>query len=208
MTCLVFGSSHANRIYKNLKASAKAKTTFSKFLNCTKSGATYYDLQLPILECEKLTSKDLIVAQLFGNDIMEKNIFVEKKLGKRIIHCTKFVPKNETYIESLYENFKNKVKDLKCQIILFTNPFRYLHCCKKHFSSHKGLRQFQKRQNKKLKLYFRSSNVDVKDMAIGKKTQNIHRYLEDCVHFYNKFYKKVVLQLVKIYSRAQAVGDL
>ncbi len=49
------------------------------------------------------------------------------------ICLTKCVPNPLSSIQKLYENLKEKLKELKCHKYVITNPYRYLYCCPEHY---------------------------------------------------------------------------
>ena len=87
----VLGSSHAFRI---LKAVTRNKQITDTFLvsGTVKPGAKLADLNFPIQKLASFNESDILLIQLFGNELIKRNIKVENKNGKRTIHLTAFEP--------------------------------------------------------------------------------------------------------------------
>ena len=146
-TVHIFGSSHANRIFNSFEKQCLKNTNLQKTV---KPGALVKDLS--VKEIKTLTSKDTLIVQLFGNEIIHKNIAVERKGNGKIIHLTKFIPKSQHQILDSYAYIQNVLKQVKAKVIFIDNPIRHLKCCKKHNQA--SLFTFQARQNKILKRFF------------------------------------------------------
>ena len=67
---LVLGSSHAQRIHRAIQRSNLYKKY--EILTCFKSGARIFDLDLSVLA--GLSKDDIIVIQLFGNELLKRAI--------------------------------------------------------------------------------------------------------------------------------------
>ena len=66
-TLHIFGSSHANRIYNSFRKQGLKNTTLQKTV---KPEAVVKEL--PIKNIQNLGTKDILIVQLFGNEIIHK----------------------------------------------------------------------------------------------------------------------------------------
>jgi hypothetical protein len=69
---VIIGSSHAKRIFYALKKKEEIRKCFF-ILNEAKSGSLYEQNTIPNY-VNKLTEKDILILQLFGNDWLQKYI--------------------------------------------------------------------------------------------------------------------------------------
>ena len=202
---VVIGASHAKRL-ANLFRSNKHFRKFFEIHDFSKPGTTCENTLLPNLN--NYSSNDVLILSLFGNDLMKKNIFIEKKDKTKIFHLTKYEPSS---IESLREKFL-KIKEylatcnMKCYII--DNVLRHLFCCRKH--RFPGLRQFQNLVNKELHIFFNNTNVTVlshlklmKFPENWKNSKKYVRFLEDKVHLKRRYYSKMVDGIWKIICQTE-----
>ena len=191
-TIHIFGSSHANRIYNSFIKQGLKNTIVQKTV---KPGAVVKDL--PIRNIQKLGSKDILIVQLFGNEIIHKNITVEKRPKGKTIHLTKFEPKSQQQILESYTYIYKVFKTVKAKIVIIDNPVRHLKCCSKHI--HTGLLTFQARQNKILKRFFQEYTVLKHEHLIGYKRFPVDydQLFIDTVHLKEELYDEMVKKLIK-----------
>jgi hypothetical protein len=128
---IIFGGSNAKRIVPFLLKLTKGKGII--FKDRTVSGHSLKDLsKLP--NNTEITRKDIIFILSGGNDVFEKHIEIRRHFGKvKRICLTKCVPNSVSSIQKLYEDLKEKLKDLKCHKYVITNPYRHLYCCPDHY---------------------------------------------------------------------------
>jgi len=128
---IIFGGSNAKRIVPFLLELAKGKGIIVE--DRTVSGHSLKDLKnLP--KNTEVREKDFIFILSGGNDVFEKHIKIRRHFGKvKRICLTKCVPNPLSSIQKLYENLKEKLKELKCHKYVITNPYRYLYCCPEHY---------------------------------------------------------------------------
>ena len=198
----VIGSSHANKIHRLFERKTKFKEKF-KIHNLTKPGACFENLFLP--DPKIFRADDIIFFQLFGNDIMEKNIRIQKHNFIKTIHLEKFVPKPENEIAAKFESFKNYCAQINCTIIVLDLIPRHIHCCDIH--RHRGLMAFQKAVNKKyIEMLKTLKNVSIIRFLYC--TTNSYRWMKisanlksiytDSVHLKQSYYSLIVEQIIKI----------
>ena len=86
----IFGSSHAARILKAVNRNKKLTDTFL-VSGTVRPGAKLSDLNFPTQKLAGFTNSDILVIQLFGNELIKRNIKIEYKNGRKTIHLTAFV---------------------------------------------------------------------------------------------------------------------
>ena len=193
-TIYFVGSSHAKRLCREAYNVEKIKNNYC-VRDFTRPGSLFENLVWP--ERSTLDKDDIIIFQSFGNNILQKHI--EKLDGK--IHLTKFVPNKFSYLEKIFNQLKEKIKNLPCKVFIFDNVYRHLNCCKKHLF--KGLARFQQLVNIKLhKILNTEPNITVLDHRrfLGfnfRKIWKIAKYSQilshDGVHLKSMLYNKMVL---------------
>ena len=154
----IMGGSHAVRLVAAAKRNENIIKTY--FIDSyTKSGAKLIDKSfiLPYDKLQMYTENDYVIIQIFGNEIMEKHIYIETTGHRKTIHLEKFVPYSQEKIEKSYFKLLQFLTKLKTNIIIIDCPYRHLFCCNKHI--HQGLISFQKKQNSRLKQFFKGYKV-------------------------------------------------
>ena len=89
------GSSQANKMYKSAIQNDSCQKHYI-IVNCTKPGAKYEDVPFP--DFEKIQENNLVIFQLFGNDLMKRFIQVTMDNNQKTIHLLRFVPESEEKI--------------------------------------------------------------------------------------------------------------
>ena len=86
----VLGSSHAARI---LKAVTRNKQLTDTFLvsGTVRPGAKLSDLNFPTQKLADFSDSDILIIQLFGNELIKRNIKIDYQNGQKTIHLTAFV---------------------------------------------------------------------------------------------------------------------
>ena len=194
---LVLGSSHAQRIFNAIQRSNLYKKY--EILTCFKSGARIFDLDLSIIA--QLSKDDIVIIQLFGNEILKKAIQIERRSnGGKTIHLTKFSPCPQEKIQQGYKKLLQALNSnqsiLSSNVFIIDNAIRHLNCCKNHVF--KGLFAFQAKQNKILARTFKKFNVLDHRRLIGSKRSVKRSYYEmffDTVHFRSEVYDTLVRNL-------------
>ena len=97
----VFGSSHAARI---LKAVARNKQITDTFLvsGTVKLGAKLTDLNFPAQKLASFNESDTLLIQVFGNELIKRNIKINYKNGQKTIHLTAFEPEPAWKVQRAY----------------------------------------------------------------------------------------------------------
>jgi len=182
----VIGSSHASKIVHAMKKNKDVIENFN-IIDFTKPGATFDKLTMP--NFDHIKESDYVILQCFGNDLMDKNILIEKGSGKKIIHLLKFVPRPLEEIKNKFLALKNILEKVKCQYLIIDNPIRHLNCCSKH--KYRNLRHFQINANKLLKTIFKSNTIEHSHL-LGSRRQlrkYYHKMFVDSVHFKPQWYE-------------------
>ena len=77
-------SSQANRLYKSAIKKVELNKEFL-IINCTKPGACYQKVPFP--DFANITKDDIVIFQLFGNDLMKRHIQITKNDGQKLFIC-------------------------------------------------------------------------------------------------------------------------
>ncbi len=142
----------------------------------------------------------MAIFQLFGNDLCEKYIRIDR-IPKKTIHLTKFSPTAESVLQNKFLTLKTSLDELSCKVIIIDIPFRHVQCCKKHRYS--GLRKHEVRANKLLKEVLTCHLVVDHRKLLGVSFKRVKRMIEyqellsDSVHFYDRYYDAMVVNIVK-----------
>jgi len=191
----VIGSSHASRIVHAMKRNKGFIENYN-ILDFTKPGATFDKLTMP--NFDHVQESDYVILQCFGNDLMDKNILIEKSSGKKIIHLLKFVPRPLEEIKNKFLALKNILEKVKGQYYIIDNPIRHLHCCSKH--KYPNLHRFQIGINKLLRTIFGSNVLNhEKLLNMSKRKLRKVNYLNlfcDSVHLKTLWYETLVASLL------------
>ena len=194
---LVLGASHATRIHTALIADNRANNF--KIINNTKPGSTLGSpstnkLCINYDALANLSENDYVIVQFLGNDLLKKNIWIERYPRKNI-HLTKFEPKSENYLNNLRQTFKKILAITKAKVIIIDDIYRHVRCCKNH--DFPGMIKFFTKQNKALKETFSEYTVLDHRKLLGfnyHKIKNVTEYkkiLVDSVHLRKAFYSKI-----------------
>ena len=195
----VFGSSHAGRI---LKAVARNKQITDTFLvsGTVKPGAKLTDLIFLVKKLASFNESDILLIQVFGNELIKRNIRIDYKKGQKTIHLTAFEPEPSWKIQKAYSRLKELLEPLRCRIFILDNPLRHIRCCMKHRKSIKGLHSYLEKQNRILAQGFGSKVLNHKrylGMASKKacKLKNYLKLFSDSVHFKENVYSDLVQRI-------------
>ena len=195
----VLGSSHAARI---LKAVTRNKQLTDTFLvsGTVRPGAKLSDLNFPTQKLAGFSNSDILIIQLFGNELIKRNIKIDYKNGQKTIHLTAFVPEPAWRILRAYSRLKELLEPLRCRILILDNPLRHIRCCMKHRKLLKGLHSFLEKQNKILAQKFGSRVLNHKKYLgmPSKKAYKLKNYLKlfsDSVHFKDNVYSDLVQRI-------------
>jgi len=188
----IIGSSHAARLFKSLKL-FKIRDKYD-VINLAKPGNIFQNIDYP----KNVKSSDIILGQLFGNDIFEKHIKITQGKINKIIHLTRYHPLPLKNIEKLFIKFIEIMSQYPCKIYLFDLILRHIGCCPSH--NYKDLVKFQRQVNLKLKLTLQNSNVKLldhtkyleKQILWVRKVENYKTLLMDTVHFHPLHYKTMI----------------
>jgi hypothetical protein len=202
---IIFGGSNAKRIVPFLLELTKGKGIIVE--DRTVSGHSLKNLKnLP--KNTEVREKDIIFILSGGNDVFEKHIKIRRHFGKvKRICLTKCVPNPLCSIQKLYENLKEKLKELKCHKYVITNPYRYLYCCPEHYdvSYFGNILSAQNAANSCLIKTLKEEAIILKvEKIIGltckEKRRGYPNHMIDSVHLKQRFYLKAAQFLVKIVS--------
>jgi len=193
----VIGSSHAARLYNSLKTN-KINQKYD-LINLSKPGGTFKDIIYP----QNVKNTDVILGQLFGNDVFERNIKITQGRLNKTIHLTKFSPIPLSTLENIFKKFIEKMSIYPCKIYLFDLILRHIGCCSSHH--YPAIVKHQRNVNGLLKRTLHSSNIRLLNHLKYLKhrikwTSRIRNYktlFVDTVHFHPLFYKTLVEQFLE-----------
>ena len=195
----VFGSSHAARI---LKAVTKNKQITDTFLvsGTVRPGAKLSDLNFPTQKLASFNELDILIIQLFGNELIKRSIKIDYKNGQKTIHLTAFVPEPAWKIRRAYTRLEELMEPLQCRIFILDNPLRHIRCCMKHKKRLKALHSFLEKQNRILAQNFGSRVLNHKKYLgmPSKRAYKLKNYLKlfsDSVHFKDNVYSDLVQRI-------------
>ena len=201
----VLGSSHACRILEAVTQNVELTKTFS-ISGTVKPGAKLADLKFPSQYLASFKESDILLIQLFGNELIKRNIIVERKNGKKIIHLTAFEPEPAWKIQRACTRLKELLEPLQCRIFIIDNPLRHIRCCRKHRKNLKGLHSYLEKQNRLLARFFQGfSTVLNHKKYLGmsrRKTGNLKVYLKlfsDSVHFKRNVYSSLAQRIAEMH---------
>jgi hypothetical protein len=193
------GSSHALRLYQAALRNVDIKNRFENDAH-VKPGATFSQLHILSNRLKSLNEQDVVIFQLFGNDLFEKHIKIDR-VPRKIIHLTKFRPTSEPVLRDRFLALKALLNELRCKIIVIDNPFRHLICCEKHRYS--GLIRHVKQANSLVGKTLTGYLVLDHNKLLGVSTNRLKRpteyqvLLSDSVHFYSRYYDAIVVNVVE-----------
>ena len=116
----ICGSSHAARI---LNAALSNDNIIQNFMvsGTVKPGAKFDNLNFPSKLLKSFVESDVLFIQLFGNELLKKNVYVSHYKGKKVIHLTAFEPEPAWKIQGVYRRLKELLEPLKCKIFILDN---------------------------------------------------------------------------------------
>ena len=147
----IIGSSHAARLFKSLKL-FKIRDKYD-VINLAKPGSIFQNIDYP----KNVKNSDIILGQLFGNDIFEKNIKITQGRMNNIIHLTKYKPIPIENVKKLFTKFVEIMSQYPCKIYLFDLILRHIGCCPAH--QYPDLVKHQRQVNNHLKIILQNSNI-------------------------------------------------
>ena len=98
---LIFGSSHAARIKRSVLNNNNITTKYDILFE-TRPGAKFLDLQFPTI-LDTFESNDLLIIQLFGNDIMKRHTNVTWDNGVKTIYMFRFEPVKKEELLNIFK---------------------------------------------------------------------------------------------------------
>jgi hypothetical protein len=188
----IIGSSHAARLFKSLKL-FKIRDKYD-VINLAKPGSIFQNIDYP----KNVKSSDIILGQLFGNDVFEKHIKITQGKMNNIIHLTKYKPIPIENLKKLFTKFVEIMSQYPCKIYLFDLILRHIGCCPAHH--YPDLVKYQRQVNKDLETILLNSNIKLlnhlkyleKQFRWTKKIENYKKMFVDTVHFYPVHYQTMV----------------
>jgi len=192
----IIGGSHAKRLYLLMKQNENLTRKY-QIINFAKPGATAENVIMP--DIAKITDKDILFVQLFGNDLFDRGSVVRfSQRNNRKFHLKRFSPLRKDKYKQLFGQFKEKLKEVKGKIYILDNPYRYICQCKAH--QYPGLIKVQSQFNAALhSTFIAEENVKVLShlslLNLGKKSRVAYRYRRifcDNIHLKRQQYKKLI----------------
>jgi len=190
---VTLGSSHSKRIHDALAKHPKANQFEISSIRLFEyeSGSDAFNSKLRYLL--KLTEKDHIIVQYFGNELFAKYIKVTH--NPKTIHLTKFVPNSGTYLKEQYERLGKILNRFKAKVTIIDHFYRHLNCCAKHV--YPGIVKYQAARNKELKECFSQFEVIDHRKTLGFRSRDLRDIklyqglFEDKVHLKPEGYARI-----------------
>ena len=101
----IFGSSHAAWILKAELNNESIKQNFT-VTGTVKPGAKFNNLIFPSNLLKSFVESDVLFIQLFGNELLKRNVYVSHHNGNKTIHLTAFEPEPAWKIQGVYRRLK------------------------------------------------------------------------------------------------------
>ena len=101
----IFGSSHAARILTAASTNENIITNFT-VSSTVKPSAKFNNLKFPSKLLQSFVASDVLFIQLFGNELLKRNIYVSHHRGRKVIHLTAFEPEPAWKIQGVYRRLK------------------------------------------------------------------------------------------------------
>jgi len=190
----VIGYSHSFRLLQQIQSNEKYTEKF-EIKDFTKRGARFSDFKLP--EPGLFQSGDVIVAQLFGNDIVAGRRIRSVENGQLKYHLTNILLTPQVKIDQMYKQLSqyfHQLPDVK--ILLIDHIRRFICGCQHHVDPR--LARHQHKQFKKLRSAFHSNtNVLVLDhrklinesfRRLRNSTTEYIKILTDNIHLHREHY--------------------
>ena len=202
MRCLrIFGSSHAARI---LKAALNNQSIIQSFKvsGIVRPSAKFNNLEVPSKLLKTFNKSNVLFIQLFGNELLKRNIYVLRHKGHKTIHHTAFESEPAWKIQGVYRRLKELLEPLNCKILILDNPLWHERCCTLHKKRLKGLPKFLAMQNRVLAQNFGSKVLNHKKY-LGLPTKKAYnpkiyqKLFSDSVHFKENVYNRLVQWVAK-----------
>jgi len=203
---VILGASHAKRLYLACLRNEKIQEKF-ELCDHTQPGATIRTLRLQDNFIKELTSRDSMIIQFFGNDMLKRHTHVTR--NPKVIHLTKFEPQDKEYMIKVYHEFKEKIHNCHARIIFIDAPYRHLPCCTAHI--HNGLVKYLAKRNMEMKEMLSPYPVldhrklSVHDFRNFRSIENYRKCLIDAVHLQPKCYDRWAMEIFKLLQAPKLV---
>jgi len=135
---LVFGSSHAKRLFDAMLRDDNIRDEFELYSN-VKSGATIQNFTVNYGLLESLSEDDFVIVNFLGNDWFEPKSFLEI--------ATQFVWLGEV------------LERTRARVIILDNPLRHIRCCNRH--RYPGLIRFWRQKNHDMRIIYSNAGHTV-----------------------------------------------
>jgi len=154
---LVFGSSHAKRLFDAMIRDDNFRDEFELYWN-VKSGATIENFTVNYGLLESLSEDDFVIVNFLCNDWLHKNIEFTYT-PQKVIHLTKFEPKFFPEIATQIVWLGEVLERTRARVIILDNPLRHIRCCNWH--RYPGLIQFWRQKNHDMRTIFSNAGHTV-----------------------------------------------
>ena len=114
----IFGSSHEAQF---LNAALKNQSVLQNFevTGTVKPGAKLHNLKFPSRLLQSFNESDVLFIQLFGNELIKRNVYISRHKGRKIIHLTAFEPEPAWKIQGVHRRLMELLEPLNCKIFSF-----------------------------------------------------------------------------------------
>ena len=152
-------------------------------------------------EAYTLNESDFMIIQIMNNDLFYPG-GIEKTQNPKMFHMTKFLPRPQSELQKMFEEFKTLLSKIRAKIILVDFIYRGL-CCMNH--KHDQIYSYQSKCNKLLKTIFREYYQDHLALCfsrkVAKRLKSPRHYpdiLRDAVHLKDEHYVSMVKGLFRL----------
>jgi hypothetical protein len=202
-----YGASHAKRLFMEGSKINSISTKYQMFNHCL-PGSTI--LTNPFPNFNHLTSSDVLIIQITGNNLFQKDISFEKTSKGKIIHLNSFCPREQSFIDKENQRLKGKLENLlktpdkAPKVYLIDAIYRHLHCCKKHFD--KRILHFQQKQNSIFRKLFKDLSPSLivlnhlkcikRKSRLLKRQHQLQKLTVDSVHLKRIHYRQILEKIL------------
>lgn len=203
---VIIGYSHAKRLHNSCKQNENLRKLFD-IQAVTFAGKTWPQVKGKITEVlnKPFNSKDILLFQIFGNDLLKKGVHV-KDFKTGIIHLRKFSPVEDSDLLKIYNQFQQILAQTSATVILIDNPCRHLQCCAVHKEEQTELASYFRKRNRefaeKFVLYSVLDHRKLIPSISLRKLKHVRFYMElmdnDTVHLKPEFYDEWAASLARL----------
>lgn len=199
----ILGASHAFLMFQELQADPLIKNKYNIICHA-RSGQNFQDFErtFDYKWLSELKNQDLIIIQLFGNDIFETGTHMVQLKPKKTIHLIDYKPTGLSYLAGLCEKTLTLLAGLEARVILVGHILRGF-CCDQH--KYPANLEYQEEIVRLIETFFagRITVVNYLDLVEGDENTEVkpEEYLVDGTHLTKEWYRKIVNKVIQEFER-------